>query len=147
MVFSLFKKEKDEEVQKNAAIALLETKDTEIIDHIFKHVQRRFCKRKLLLNLIELCGQVRAQVCFHHLKDIFLRKTLFNTKKKDSLRIAAANSLVRLQKEEAVKLVKDGLHDRSKHFREMCKIIIELDHNEKDHQMNCEVTDELVYEY
>jgi hypothetical protein len=125
-VVSLFMKEKNEEVQKKAAAVILNTRDTEAIDDLFTSVEKNFLKRKLLLRIVELCGNLRSQEAFPHLKRIFLRRPLFYTKGADDLRVAAVSSLARLRTPEAMELVKEGLNDKSKAVKKMCEIITKL---------------------
>lgn len=126
-VFKLFKKEKNMGVKKKAAIVLLNTKNKEMIDKIFKYTGRSFLRRKFLLQLIDLCGQLRVQESFMHLRNLFLRWSIFNMRKRDDLRVSVVTSLARLHSDEAMKLVKNGLNDRSKRVREMSEIVMELE--------------------
>jgi len=126
-VFKLFKNEKNMGVKKKAAIVLLNTKNKELINKIFKYTRSSFLRRKFLLQLIDLCGQLRVQESFMHLRNIFLKWSIFNTRKRDDLRVSVLTSLARLHSDEAMKLVKNGLHDRSKRVREMSEIVMELE--------------------
>jgi hypothetical protein len=125
-VFLIYKKEKNHEVKKKAAIVLLKTKNTEIIDSLFKYTKMNIFNRKFLIKIVELCGHLRVQESYEHLRKIFLKKTFINTKRKDELRVAALSSLARLESKESMKLVKDGSRDRSKRVREMSEILMKL---------------------
>jgi HEAT repeat protein len=128
-VFKIFKKEKNKEVKKKAASLLLKTKNSEIIKKLFNYTGRNIFHRKFLIQLVELCGHVRAQESLCHLKRIFQKKALFNSKRRDDLRVATVTSLARLQIDEAIELVRSGFHDKSKRVRERAEIIIKLNEN------------------
>ena len=125
-VVALFMKENNEEVQRKASAVILKTRDAEVIDKFFTSVEKNFFKRKLLLKIVELCGNLRSQESFSHLKRLFLRKPFFYTKNVDDLRAAAISGLARLRTPEAMELVKEGLNDKSKAVKKMCEIITKL---------------------
>ena len=79
------------------------------------------------MQLIELCGHTRSQESFPHLKRLFLKKALFNTKQRDDMRVSAITSLSRLQTKESMQLVEKGLYDRSKRVREISEITMKLE--------------------
>ncbi|MFQ5951851.1 MAG: hypothetical protein ACE5JK_00380 [Candidatus Omnitrophota bacterium] len=133
-VFLIFKKERNEEVQKKAASVLLRTENSEVIDKVFGHTERNFFKRNFLLKLIELCGHMRSQGSFKHLRRIFMKKALFNTKRRDDLRVAAVSSLARLHTDEAMEIVKGGLEDKSAGVKKMCEIILKLSKGEEEEE-------------
>ena len=56
-----------------------------------------------------------------------MKKSLFNTKQRDDLRVAAITSLSRLQSNESMQLIEKGLHDRSKRVREISEITMKLE--------------------
>ncbi len=130
-VFKIFKKEKNKEVKKKAASLLLKTKNPEIIKKLFDYTSRNIFHHKFLIQLVELCGHVRAQESLLHLKKIYQKKALFNSKRRDDLRVATVTSLSRLQIDEATELVRSGFHDKSKRVKERVEIIIKLNENMK----------------
>jgi HEAT repeat protein len=130
-VFRIFKKERNKEVKKKAASLLLKTKNPEIIKKLFNCTSRNIFQHKFLIQLVELCGHVRAQESLLHLKKIFQKKALFNSKGRDDLRVATVTSLARLQIDEAIELVQRGFHDKSKRVKERAEIIIKLNENIK----------------
>lgn len=131
-LFEIFKKEKNEEMQNKILTALIKTKDKAIIDNLFKHVERSLFKGESLLKLVELCGQLKMQEALPHLKRVFLKRVLFNTKKTDELRVASAVSLRQLGTSEAMELIKKGLNDKREPVRRTCNIIMELKGDEKE---------------
>jgi HEAT repeat protein len=126
-IFVAFKKESNEEVQKKIASVLLRTKDEKTINTLFRYTEMNWFKRKFLTKLIDLCGQMRLEETFPHLKRTFLKKGwLFSSKRREDLRIAAVTSLGRLGTPEALGLIKQGLNDKSTRVRQMCEIITKL---------------------
>lgn len=126
-ILEMLKKEKDMEVRKKAATVILRTRDEEVISEMFTFARRELFRKEFLFRLVELSGQVRSTEALPHLRDIFLRRPWFCTRKRDELRIAAATSLARIHTDEAIELVKQGLRDRRKRVRNMCEIILRLD--------------------
>ncbi|MGB2599788.1 MAG: hypothetical protein WBB86_07740 [Candidatus Omnitrophota bacterium] len=126
-VFELFKKERNEEVKKKAASVLLETRNPEVIDELFKCAEGRFFISKFFITLVELCGNMRVQESFSNLKRLFLKRPFFTTKNRNNLRVASISSLARLHTEEAMELVRQGFKDKSETVRKMCEIILRLD--------------------
>lgn len=145
-VLELFKTEKDKEVKKRVAVVLLRTKKEGIIKILFKFVQRGFIQRRFLIKLVELCGLMRSLESFPYLKRILMKKPLFNTKRRDNLRITAATSLMRLQQPEAVSLVESSLNDRSKRLRGACEVMLKLDEKKKKKQMHGQMKKRIAYE-
>jgi len=145
-VLELFKTEKDKEVKKRVAVVLLKTKKERIIEILFKFVQRGFIQRRFLIKLVELCGRMRSLESFPHLKRILMKKPLFNTKRRDYLRITAATSLMRLQQPEAVSLVESRLNDRSKRLRGACEVMLKLDEKKMKKQMHGQMKKRVAYE-
>lgn len=126
MVFKIFKKEKNRAVKKKAASVLLRSGHSETIRRIFTECERDRIHPGNLLDLVELCGQVRVQASFPHLKRLFEKRALFNTKRRDTLRAAVLTSAARLKTEDSLSLVKLGLEDRSRLVRETSEIILKL---------------------
>jgi HEAT repeat protein/F0F1-type ATP synthase delta subunit len=126
-VFRLFRKEKNKSVKKKAALVLLKTEDTATIDRLFRSSEREFLRPKFLQDLVELSGHVRAQAALPHLKRIFLKRTFFHTRRREELRVAVLTATGRLKTEEALKLIRIGLQDKSRRVREMAEIILKLD--------------------
>ncbi|NQT33214.1 MAG: HEAT repeat domain-containing protein [Candidatus Omnitrophica bacterium] len=125
-IFRLVRKERNENVQGKAIAVILSTKNTEMINRLFKYARMNFLRPNLLLTLVEACGHARSQESFTHLKNIFTRKVLFSTKARDELRIAALTSLGRLGTDKSIALVESGLRDKSERVRKMCEIIMKL---------------------
>ncbi len=126
-VFRMFKRERDREVQKKAAAVLLKTRDPVIIERVFRYAERSFFRPGLLLRLVELCGYIRSQESFPHLKRIFVKRPLISTKRRDEIRAAAVTSLGRLHTTQAMDLIKHGLRDKRERVKKMCEIILLLD--------------------
>ncbi|MDD5633800.1 MAG: hypothetical protein PHW46_00795 [Candidatus Omnitrophica bacterium] len=126
-VFFILKREKDKEVQKKAATALLKTNDSAFIEKMFKLGERSFFRKNFLIRLVELCGYYRKQETFPYLERIFRKKAFLNMPWRNELRIAAATSLARLHSKEALDLVKEGTKDGSEKVRKMCEILLKLD--------------------
>ncbi len=131
-LFEIFKKEKNKKMQSKTLTALIKTKDRMIIDKLFKYVERSFFKGRFLFKLVELCGQLKISETLPHLKRVFLKRPLFNTKKTDELRVVSAVSLRQLGTPEAMELIKKGLNDKREPVRRTCNIIMELKRNEKE---------------
>ncbi len=126
-IYKICTKEKNKDVKKKAAAVILQANDEDSIHLLFKYAQTGFFKHKFLLQLIELSGQLKVKTTLIYLKNIFLKRPLFNTKKRDELRVAAITSLSRLHTEEAAELVSQGLLDKSKRVRKTSEIILQLD--------------------
>jgi hypothetical protein len=125
-VFKIYKKEKNRAVKKKAAAALLKTSNAKALNRIFKHCEKDFFKPGNLLELVELCGNTRSQAAFPHLERLYFKRVLFNTKKRDDLCAAVLTSAARIKTEEALKLVRLGLQDKSRRVRETSEIILKL---------------------
>jgi hypothetical protein len=125
-VFKIYRKEKNKGVKKKATTVLLRTRNPETINRLFKHAERNRLHPRDLAELVELCGQAHIQESFPHLKRIFAKRIWFPSKRKEDLRVAIITSIGRLQTPDAVKLVKDGLRDKSRRVREMAGIITQL---------------------
>ncbi|MFC1548611.1 HEAT repeat domain-containing protein [Candidatus Omnitrophota bacterium] len=125
-LFTAFKKEKNEEVQKKIASVLIRTKNEKAIGNLFKYVQRNWFKRKFLVKLIELCGLMRSEETFSHLKRLFYKKCWFTTKRWEDVKVTTVTSLGRIGTPEAQEIIDDGLKDKNKRVREMCEIIVKL---------------------
>ncbi|MBN2030363.1 hypothetical protein JW824_08980 [bacterium] len=126
-ILKFCKKEKNNDVKKKAAAVILQTNSEESIHLLFKYARSGLFKHKFLMQLIELCGQLKVKTTFIHLKNIFLKRPLFSTKKRDELRVAAITSIARMHTEEAAELVNHGLLDKSKRVRKTSEIIMQLD--------------------
>ncbi|MBN2104807.1 hypothetical protein JW835_12265 [bacterium] len=125
-VFDHFVKERNETVKKQAALILLETNNEEIVSRLFKYSQGGLFRRRFLLQLVELCGNVRSGLSLEYLSKIFHRKGLFQTSRQDRLRSAAVTSIARLQIQEAADIVKNALQDKSKRVRETAKLLLQI---------------------
>ena len=130
-ILKIFKKEKNKEVKKKAASVLLRTKNAETIDRLFHYTSRNIFRRKFLIQLVELCGHIRAQESFAHLKRLLQSRALFHSKTRDDMRIATVTSLARLQNKEAADLVMSALQDKRKRVRERVEILLKLDESIK----------------
>ncbi|MFH1878725.1 MAG: hypothetical protein ABH883_07965 [Candidatus Omnitrophota bacterium] len=130
-VFRIYRKEKNPEIQKKAAAVLLRARKTEVIDRLFFMARRSFFGRRArILQLVELCGQLKIAESVAHLKVNFLKRGLFfNTASRDEFRGAVVTSLGRIHTEEAMELVVMGTKDTSKKVKKMCQILLELDKN------------------
>ncbi|MFC1569939.1 hypothetical protein ACFL4L_06855 [bacterium] len=125
-VFEYFRKEKHQAVKKQAAFILLGTNDEDIVSRLFKYSQGGFFRPRFLLQLVELCGNVRSELSYEYLTKIYYKKTFIYTGPHDRLRAAAITSLARLQTEKATEIVKSGLKDKSKRIRETSRLLMEL---------------------
>lgn len=125
-VFKIYKREKNVTVKKKAGVVLLKTEHAEIIRKLFRHSEKDFFRPGNLLELVELSGHARTEAAFPHLQRLFMKRTLFNTRRRDNLRTAILTSSARMRTVEAVTLVKLGLHDKSRRVREMSEIILKL---------------------
>ncbi|MBD3425877.1 MAG: hypothetical protein GF409_01445 [Candidatus Omnitrophica bacterium] len=133
-LFTAFKKEKNEEVQKKIAGVLLRTKDEKFINGLFRYTERNWFKRRFLPKLIDLCGQMKLEETFPHLKRNFLKRGWFRTRRRENIRIAAVTGLGRLGTPEALELVEQGLKDKSDRVREMSEIITKLGETGAEHE-------------
>ncbi|MEA3490158.1 MAG: hypothetical protein U9R44_07500, partial [Candidatus Omnitrophota bacterium] len=131
-VFSFFKKEKNFEVKEKAAAVLLKTGEGEVISGLFDYAGRGFFRQKLLLRIVELCGNMKTMESLPRLRRIFCGRVLFNTKRADELRVAAVVSLGRLRTDESIELIRRGLLDKRERVRDMCRIIVELEKDKND---------------
>lgn len=126
LVFKIFKKEKNRAVKKKATAVLLRSGHSETIHKVFQECEGGLFRRSNLFDLVELCGQMRVQASFPHLKRLFEKRALFNTKRRDTLRAAVLTSAARLKTEDSLRLVRLGLEDRSRLLRETSEIILKL---------------------
>jgi hypothetical protein len=125
-VYKIYRKEKNKGVKKKAATVLLRSHSPDIINRLFTYASRSRFRHKDLIELIELCGTVRVQEAFIHLKRVFLKRGLIASKRKDDLRVAVITSAGRLQTAESLAFVKNALHDKRKRVREMAEIVLQL---------------------
>ncbi|HEX9934223.1 MAG TPA: hypothetical protein VGB38_03415 [bacterium] len=125
-VFKIYRKEKNRSIKKKAAAVLLRTHHADTVNRLFAHAGRTRFRFRDMLELVELCGNIRVQEAFAHLQRIYDRRGWFSTKRRDDLRVAAVTAAGRLQTTEAIVLVKRALRDRSKRVREMAEIILQL---------------------
>jgi hypothetical protein len=126
-ILRILKKEKNRSVSKKAMAVILKTGDAAVVDRLFKHVERGLQRRKNLPELVELCGHLRAKHTFPHLQRIFLKRGLLPSKHREALRVAILTGVARMKTEEAVQLIRSGLHDRNRKVRDMSEIILKLD--------------------
>jgi hypothetical protein len=121
-----FKREKHDAVKKQAALVLLETENKTMIEKLFKYSRGGLFRSRYLLQLVELCGNVRSTLSFEYLSRIYYHKPLFHTLQQDRLRAAAITSLARLQTNDAIKIVHEATHDKRKRVREASHLLLEL---------------------
>jgi hypothetical protein len=133
-LFLMFKKEKDKEVRKKAAMVLLETRVPDAIGLLFRYTDGGFFGRAFLPHLVEACGRIKCQEAFPHLAKLLLRKYFFITPWRDNLRVAAVTALGRLRTPEAMELVKGGVKDKSAKVRKLCEILVKLDQSGRGRQ-------------
>jgi hypothetical protein len=129
-IYNIFRKEKNRAIQDKAMAVLLRTQDKKVVEKLFRSTQMNLLKQNPILKLVELCGQLKVRESMPYLKRIFLRRSIFYTKKNDELRVASAVSLRQLGTTEAMELIEKGLNDRSNAVRRMCNIILELEKEE-----------------
>lgn len=126
LVFKLYRNESNRSVKRKAASVILRSHNPDLITRLFRNTERLWFKRFILLELIELCGQIRAEEAFPHLKRLFNKKSLWNTKRRDALRSAILNSIARFQNKEATQLIRSALNDKSARIKEISRLILEL---------------------
>jgi hypothetical protein len=126
-VYKIYKKEKNKGVKKKAATVLLRSRNSDVINRLFTHASWSRFRHKDLLELVELCGNVRVQEAFIHLKRIFFKRGLIASKRRDDLRVAVITSAGRLQSADALTFVQNAIHDGRKRVREMAEIVLQLE--------------------
>ncbi|MFH1856995.1 MAG: hypothetical protein ABH836_07245 [Candidatus Omnitrophota bacterium] len=126
VMLEMFKKERNEKNQTEIMMALLKTEDKQLINEIFKYSKKRFLKRGLLSQFVELSGYLKLKESMPFLKKILFQWSLFDTKRKNKLRMSAAVSLLQLGTEDAIALLEKGLLVKNKQIRRVCGIMSRL---------------------
>lgn len=126
-ILDLYDKEKHAGVQKQASRVLLQTNNPEVVDRLFKINKGRLFIKKSLMELVELCGQMQIQSSEQYLCSLFLRKGFFPTRSRENLRIAALNSLFKLETPTSIEMIESGVLDKSKRIRELSEILLKID--------------------
>ena len=121
IVFHLFCKNKNQEVKKRAAIALLRTRQPHMIQKLFKKSKTFLFRKQHYIQMIQLCGETRIPETFPFLEKIFQKQPIFYTNTSDKIRTSALKSMYRLDKKSTSKFLEMGQKDRSNVIREICR--------------------------
>ncbi|HDQ46408.1 MAG TPA: hypothetical protein ENN17_13070 [bacterium] len=126
-VFEMYKKEKHKGVQKQAARVLLASGKISVLDRLFRHNERSWFRRKALIELVEVCGQQQVSSARGHLKRLFLKKGIFKTRWRETLRVASLNSLAQMENDDTKEIIRQGKTDSNRRIREISEIILKLE--------------------
>ena len=81
----------------------------------------------MLLDLVELCGNIKINEAYPDLKKIFLKRSLFSKKKTDNIRLAAGKSLLQFNQVDARKLIQEKVEHSNKHLKLMLKQLLDTE--------------------
>ncbi|MDP2913174.1 MAG: hypothetical protein Q8N91_04120 [Candidatus Omnitrophota bacterium] len=143
--------ENSPEIKKKILIALVKTKDGEIVKKLFESAGRGFFKKiafgdnsnarfsvvrkvlytflhhknSFLLDLVTLCGAFKVEGSLAYLKMALSRRPFINTTAIRELRIQSVLSLARIGTPEAMEFIMRSADDPDKSVRAMCKLVLE----------------------
>jgi len=123
-IFNIYFKSSNNEIKSKAAVLLLKTRNREIIEILFRKSGNSFFKKSFTVDLVRLCGDIKVKESFPLIREIFIKRSIFSTRKKDKLRLTAAISLLKLQSADGYKLIKSQGKHGSRYFRNKCKKIL-----------------------
>jgi HEAT repeat protein len=123
--FDLFERERDATLKYRLLAALVETRDRLIIDRLFAKLEKGLFKRRILSELVRLCGELKVPESMPHLERMLLRKPFLGIFSDNALRVGAVASLGLLDTPEAVEVVKKALGDKSASVRKMCELVLQ----------------------
>jgi predicted transcriptional regulator len=126
-VVKIYRREKNRSVKKKAGSVIMRTGNPDSIGWMFASCEKDFFHPGTLPELVELCGQARAEAAFPHLQRLYLKPPLLYFGNREELRAAVITSAGRLKTADALDLVRLGLKDKSRRVREMSEIILKLD--------------------
>jgi len=123
-LFKLFFKHDNPEIQKKAAMAILRSTNRSFLQDLFSRVNRAFVPKKRLEQLVEWCGEGKAEIALPELKDEFLKKPHFMGKTTDEIRLKALNSMCLIDTGQAVASFKMIEKEENISFVKKCEVII-----------------------
>ncbi len=123
-MFEALETEADPETKKKLLMALVKTKDAEVIKRLFGIFSGGIFRQKLLLNIVTLCGTFKVAGAIPFLKGELERRPFFYTRAVRTLRLQSVLSLARIGTPEAIKYIMKAAEDRDSSVRAMCKLAI-----------------------
>ncbi|MFO7889984.1 MAG: hypothetical protein R6V04_06560 [bacterium] len=120
-IYDIYSKSNDREIKKRTAILLLKTRNKTIIETLFQNTKQSLFKKSFLVDLVKLSGNTRIQESYPFIKEIFIKSPILSTRKKEKLRLIAANSLLRLDPVKSFELIKTNSNRGSKYFKKHCR--------------------------
>ncbi|HDQ44386.1 MAG TPA: hypothetical protein ENN17_02650 [bacterium] len=104
-ILKLYLRGKNPEIQRKAMIALLRGDDPRVIRKLFHVTRKKQSRRRFLPDLIAHAGILNVKHAFDPLKEIALKRPLFDNEKAASLRASAADSLLAIDREAAIQIL------------------------------------------
>ena len=126
-ILEIFERETNPDIRKKLLEALIKTKDAETVKKLFERANKGIFKKKLLLELVTLCGTFKAETSLLHLKKILEHRPIINTGSARALRVQSVLSLARIGTPEAMELIRKAANDSDKSVGAMCKLVLESD--------------------
>ncbi len=123
-ILEALEKEADPEIKKKFLISLVKTKDAEVIKRLFGMYGGGVFTRKILLDLVTLCGTFKVAGAIPFLKDTLERRPFLYTKTARTLRVQSVLSLARMGLPEAIEHIMKAANDRDSSVRSMCAIAL-----------------------
>lgn len=124
IVFHLYCKNKNPEVNKRAALALLRTRDSYMIQKLFNKARNILFQKQKYIQLIKLCGETKIPETYPFLEKIFQEHPIFYTKITDKIRSTALKSMYRIDQKKTSNYIEKGREDRSHFIREICRKVV-----------------------
>ena len=84
------------EIQKKAAIAILNAKNVQFSEILFNRIQGNFFQKSRLEDLVTWCKEVKAESAYPELSKVFERKPNLFSKSSERLRIDAFSAMARI---------------------------------------------------
>ena len=136
LVYHLFKKQKDLEIKKRAAMILLQSQDSGLIDKLFHDARKSIFNITPLTLLIESCGQAKVPATLPNLKVEFFKKSVFMKKKRQDLRATILKAMMLIDRNKAFQFMTEGQKHKDMSIRSICRTMI-------NQELMAEVGDEI----
>jgi HEAT repeat protein len=126
-LFENLERENDESVREKIIEALIRTRYWEVIDRIFKVVEKNWHLRKYTLPLVKFCGDNKIVGAVPYLGKMIFKREIFGSAKSDELKCAAVVSLGLIRSPEAVENLKKAAVSDNEAIKRMCAIVLRSD--------------------
>jgi hypothetical protein len=125
-LYEMYMREEHSTVRSSLLQTLIKARNWNIIDRLFKTVERNRKTKADLIRLVKACGDNKITESVPHLGKILFRRVFFNSSATDELKIAAIVSLGQIRTPESVELVRKGLGVRRETLKKMSEIVLRM---------------------